>query len=318
MRSRYKASIKFKLNKSSNTQRKLKPATATRVRVSTPGTSIAVGRAALNYLIDLTQGGISLRKRRRLNDLFKWLLKGQYDRPLEKTDLCSIASKIYRAQLTAEMRKELCGLTCDLFTYCLAHRWITPLLFEQVMLFFRMPNCNLPPGVMPLDQIRTALFEAPTRNSQICIVLALTTDISLRPVSEVRLADVFRQDQKELQIENLAGGAIRSLDSWLMALPRKTGLLVPEDEDYRSACKTLATLGCGHADTFKRTRIAYRSALMGATARFATGGCMSPQSVKKYSVSGLDWWSGYAFHFGLTPESCGIADWMLGEQEHER
>jgi hypothetical protein len=272
--------------------------------------SLSIGRMALNYLVELAQSGVGKQKRKVLEEQFLWLLDGQDDRSADRADLSLIASKIYRRQLSSTQQQDLCRTVCALFTFCLVHRDITPPRYQQAMLYFRQADGELPSGVMSLDQIRTALHEAPTTGSKLCLVLGLTTDQAVWPMREVHLRDVHVRDSKHL--ENTADGTVQTLNSWLGALPSNTGLLIRGDSDYAEACETLRILGFPAATpVFKQTRLAYRSALLGPMARFATQRCISMEQVKKYTTVALDWWSGYAFRFGLTPEGCGIAsaDW---------
>lgn len=279
---------------------------APRSRREPSGIEFLVG----NYLHDLARGEVSAKQRRILGNRLRWLLDGQSGPSAAQIDLALMASKVYRLSLSLAQRQELCRTACDLFTFCLLRGEISHRCYQQAMLYFRQAEGDLPPGVMSLDQIRTALFEASTARSKICIIVGLTTDLSVWPLREVSLRDLLSRDRWELQREKAADGLIRSLNSWLMKLPRKTGLLVPEEADYRSAHETLKLLGFHDPDTFKRTRLAYRAALKGPTGRFANGGCINARSVRKYSAASLDWWSGYVFQFGITPESCGIADWL--------
>jgi len=268
-----------------------------------------LGDAAIQFNVQLAQGGESAGKRRALLRKLEYLFRDQSSVPLEEVDLCSIAEKVYRLELTRPARQALCRTICGFFGYAVRRRRITSVFFQKVLLYFRVPEADLPPGVLSLDEIRTALREASTPHSKIGLIFALSTDLSIWPLESVTLSDAHRRIEKQPRKGTSKYGKVTSLVSWLMDLPKNTDLLRGSQPDYYAFRADLDRLGFKRMNALRQTRIAYQAALGGSVARFATRGRISPDTVRKYSVPALDAWAGYAFHFGLTPESCGIRDW---------
>lgn len=267
-------------------------------------------RLVQQFTFDLGGSGCPHQQRLLVNTRLTALLDGQLDRPAGEADPGAIAGVVYQLCFTTAERQNLCHIIQGFFSYCLRRRVIPPALFERVLRHFYIPKCALPAGIMSLDQIRSALRAAPTVHAKLLLVYGLFSDELEFPLQDIKFSFWLPIYRENPATEHIRRAKHSSWASWVKPLRKVLSHDAPAQNDYQEVWKILERLGFESPEkTLRGTHLAYAAALAGPMARFAIGRFYTPRKIERGRVRGLDAWSGHLFHYGLTPESCGIRGW---------